>query len=111
MCSCYREIMAVSNSLVYNGRLQCGSDEVATGLLQLPCYPPPQGQRDWVDGILDPQLPVLFLDTDGCGNAAESLMGGQICNKFEANLLARLIIKLRKVIGARLILLHYVIVC
>ena len=93
--------MAVCNALVYNGRLQCGSDEIAERYLQLPFHPAPtpasQPNSAWMDAILCPELPVLFLDTDGCGDATESVVGGQICNRFEANLVARLIMKLRMV--------------
>ncbi|KAH3729905.1 hypothetical protein DPMN_055883 [Dreissena polymorpha] len=32
----YREILKLSNSLVYEGRLQCGSEAVATQTLAIP---------------------------------------------------------------------------
>ena len=88
--------MAVCNTLVYNEKLQCGNDGVAGGRLKLPLLA--DQTTDWMDEILNPQLPVLFLDTDGCSSAAESMVGGQICNRFEANLVAKLVFKLRKVL-------------
>lgn len=91
--------MNVSNSLVYGGSLQCGSDEVATGRLLLPSYPTNQvdGVESWIDTVLDPESPVLFLDTDGHTDAAECSVGGQVCNRFEAKLVAKLVMKLREV--------------
>lgn len=98
--------MNVVNTLVYNDRLQCGSEEVASGRLCLPLLPSPHtpGLRGrcteaegWMVRVLAPQLPVLFLDTDGCRDGAESEVGGQICNNFEADLTARLVVKLMKV--------------
>lgn len=93
--------MTVSNSLVYGERLQCGSDKVALGRLQLPFYPFGHAQSGgWMDRVLHPDSPVLFLDTDGCPEAVETGVGGQICNRFEAKLVTSLILKLRMVIGS-----------
>lgn len=93
--------MNVVNSLVYNERLQCGNDEVAMGHLHLPHLPTSNVRADGVEGwirrILAPHLPVLFLDTDGCSGAKEDMIAGQICNRFEANLTARLVMRLIKV--------------
>ena len=96
-----REIMTVCNSLVYGGRLQCGSDEVATRRLSLPFYPSQHsggGVGSWIDGVLHPWSPVLFLDTDGCTEATEDSTGNHICNRFEAKLVARLFVRLTMVI-------------
>ena len=86
----------VANSLVYDGRLQCGSEVVAMGRLHLPLYQP-HAALDWMDRLLDPQRPVIFVDTDGCAEAEEGVVGGQVCNMFEAKLVAKLLVKLRKV--------------
>ena len=90
----------MANSLVYKGRLECGSLEVAMGRLQLPLYPSPAphgGGDQWIHKALDPHLPVLFLDTDQCSDAGENVGGGQICNRFEAKLVAKLVAKLIEV--------------
>jgi hypothetical protein len=94
-----RGIMSLCNSLVYEERLQCGSDEVATRCLHLPFYPSQHSrvEPDWLDRVLHPQAPVLFLDTDECTDAAEISVGGHVCNRFEAKLVARLVMKLRMV--------------
>ena len=100
--------MSLSNSLVYNEGLQCGSDAVAGGRLHLPFFPfsshPPldvlAGKDDWMDRVLDPRLPVLFLDTDSCIAATEDVQGEQICNKWEADLTAKLVAKLLLVSGS-----------
>lgn len=61
------EIMSISNELVYNNRLICGSEEVAKGRLKLlsfsrlPC--PTQGDH-WLLNVLIAENPVLFLDLD-----------------------------------------------
>ena len=91
--------MAVANSLVYNSRLQCGSEEVATARLSLPLRPSSTGAepRDWLERIIAPEFPVLFLDTDNCETAAENEVKGQICNHFEANVTAKLVLRLLKV--------------
>lgn len=93
--------MSLANTLVYNEGLQCGSDEVAMGRLHLPLFPSLSTQGgNLMERVLDPQLPVLFLDTDGCSDAREDIIGEQICNKWEAHLTAKLVTKLIKVFSA-----------
>lgn len=89
--------MNVANALVYNDQLQCGSEEVANGCLHLPFLPSSQATGHLIDKILAPQLPVLFLGTDGCLDATENVIGGQVCNRFEAELTAKLAIRLIEV--------------
>ncbi len=91
--------MTLANGLVYNEGLQCGSDEVAEGRLQLLSYPQASsaGGEDWLERVLDPQLPVLYLDTDACSAATEDVVGEQICNRWEADLTVKLVMKLIKV--------------
>ena len=111
-----REIMDVANHLIYNERLKCGSKEVAMRRLRLPLLqsrPSISKERDgwigktletlenheirWVEKVLDPQHPVLFLDTDNCTDAEEVTRGGQIHNVLEATLVAKLVTNLIKV--------------
>uniref|UniRef100_A0A3B4BP15 DNA replication ATP-dependent helicase/nuclease n=1 Tax=Pygocentrus nattereri TaxID=42514 RepID=A0A3B4BP15_PYGNA len=66
-------IMSLSNALMYEGRLECGSERTASALLQVPyretvlrelelyvCQPQ---YSTWVQAVLEPQNPVCFLDT------------------------------------------------
>ena len=106
--SVFREIMSLSNALIYNNRLLCGSAEVASGRLHLPHlpphHPPPplltgsdgsRGTDDdgvcWMERAIDPDSPVVFLNTDKCSGATETIIGDHICNEFEANLVWELI--------------------
>ena len=56
------EIMEVSNCLVYDRRLICGTDAVARGRLFLPHISPQLPA--WLAQCIDPAWPVLFLNTD-----------------------------------------------
>ena len=57
------EIMSLCNSLVYNNKLKCGSDAVATRRLKL-SRPIASSTPAWVQACIDPESPVIFLDTD-----------------------------------------------
>uniref|UniRef100_A0AAR2JNV4 DNA replication ATP-dependent helicase/nuclease n=1 Tax=Pygocentrus nattereri TaxID=42514 RepID=A0AAR2JNV4_PYGNA len=70
-------IMSLSNALMYEGRLECGSERTASALLQVPyretvlrelelyvCQPQ---YSTWVQAVLEPQNPVCFLDTSEAG--------------------------------------------
>lgn len=66
--------MSLSNSLMYAGRLECGSDRTATALLTLPLLLPVQSELSshsvtdplhdlaWIRATLLPSNPVCFLD-------------------------------------------------
>nr|OQO23072.1 hypothetical protein B0A51_09576 [Rachicladosporium sp. CCFEE 5018] len=79
MCA---EIMALSNTLIYSGKLQCGTPEVASRTLSMPFYPfalitlhPPGStcahlpslQNCWLDHLISPSRKVLFINTDPFG--------------------------------------------
>ena len=104
--------MSLSNALIYNKRLVCGSEEVASGRLQLPYHPPPlapppfllradsgavNGDEGWMGKAVNPDYPVVFLNTDRCSDAMETIIGDYICNEFEAKLVRRLVQTLMKV--------------
>ena len=79
------DVMALSNNLIYNGRLKCGSQEVAESRISIPdmdelkihhfsastlsrsqktiCPGPIQG-RCWIRELLDPDTKVSFINTD-----------------------------------------------
>uniref|UniRef100_I3KK41 DNA replication ATP-dependent helicase/nuclease n=1 Tax=Oreochromis niloticus TaxID=8128 RepID=I3KK41_ORENI len=74
-----RQIMSLSNSLMYDGRLECGSERTATALLTLPFLlsvqselssyseAHPQHDLSWIQSTLLPSNPVCFLDCSMAG--------------------------------------------
>ena len=97
--------MSLSNALIYNKRLVCGSEEVASGRLSLPLLPPPLApptapngvDMGWLERAVDPDSPVVFLNTDRCSDAMETVIGDHICNDFEANLVREVVMTLIEV--------------
>lgn len=71
--------MSLSNSLMYEGQLECGSDRTATALLTLPFLQSvqselsslsktdPQHDLAWIQATLLPSNPVCFLDCSKVG--------------------------------------------
>ncbi|KAG8914710.1 Tripartite DNA replication factor [Tulasnella sp. 417] len=94
------EIMFLSNSLVYNNRLRCGSEAVATQALVIPKREPLQklhldsscggGKDCWIESVLDPSRKSIFLDTDAM-SARESRKGDLVQNEAEAQLIHQLV--------------------
>lgn len=79
-CVCVsRQIMSLSNSLMYEGRLECGSERTASALLTLPfllsvqselssyAQTHPQHNLAWILDTLSPSNPVCFLDCSVVG--------------------------------------------
>ncbi|KAI9644540.1 DNA replication endonuclease-helicase Dna2 [Ciborinia camelliae] len=111
------DVMALSNTLIYNGRLKCGSDSVATRKIIIPemdalkahhhtpssiihsiqrsiCLEPKKG-RCWLRDLLDPDVTVAFVDTDGLGDVArESEKGKRTVNDVEAKIVTQLVTSL-----------------
>ncbi|XP_044065123.1 DNA replication ATP-dependent helicase/nuclease DNA2 [Siniperca chuatsi] len=97
-----RQIMSLSNSLMYEGRLECGSERTATALLTLPfllsvqselgSYSKTDPQHDlaWIQSTLLPSNPVCFLDCSMVP-ALESVEQGGISNHTEAALIHKLL--------------------
>lgn len=76
VCCVSSQIMSLSNSLVYDGQLECGSDRTATALLALPSLPSVQSELGsvhsqpdlaWIHATLLPSNPVCFLDCSKVG--------------------------------------------
>lgn len=94
------EIMFLSNSLVYNNRLRCGSEAVATRTLDIPDREPLRnahsnslcsgGKDCWIETVLDPSRKAVFLDTDAVP-ARESRKGDLVQNEVEAQLIHELV--------------------
>ncbi|KAI5617418.1 DNA replication ATP-dependent helicase/nuclease DNA2 isoform X1 [Silurus asotus] len=96
-------IMSLSNALMYEGRLECGSERTANAQLQLPfratienelCMCQPQ-YTVWVHAALEPQKSVCFLDTSQVP-ALETVEKGGVSNGTEAILVHTLICLLLK---------------
>ena len=112
MCS---DIMALSNNLIYNGRLKCGTQEVATRSITIPdmsglakhhhtpnsaassgvthiCPKPAQGTC-WLRDLLDPSMKACFINTDTLTPTAREVLenGSRITNTAEATLTTRLV--------------------
>ncbi|KAF9113155.1 Tripartite DNA replication factor [Mortierella sp. AM989] len=114
-----RDIMLLSNTLVYENRLQCATDQVASKVLDIPamdsfrkyCHTPinqdpPQQEGSfaspkqccghsleqpcWLEQVLDPQRSVVFIDTDDVP-AHEVQIGSSTQNPTEALLVRQLI--------------------
>ena len=59
------DIMLLSNTLFYNHQLKCGNVGVASGRLLLPLPESlPSNSPDWLCQAVDPDKPVIFLNTD-----------------------------------------------
>ncbi|XP_076582041.1 DNA replication ATP-dependent helicase/nuclease DNA2 [Chaetodon auriga] len=97
-----RQIMSLSNSLMYEGRLECGSERTASALLALPFLlsvqseltscseTDPQHDLAWIQATLLPSNPVCFLDCSMVP-ALESVEQGGISNHTEAALIHKLL--------------------
>uniref|UniRef100_UPI003AACC580 DNA replication ATP-dependent helicase/nuclease DNA2 n=1 Tax=Centroberyx gerrardi TaxID=166262 RepID=UPI003AACC580 len=93
-----RQIMSLSNSLMYGGRLECGSERTASALLsppflvsvqsELSCHSETHPQQDlaWIQAALLPSNPVCFLDSS-LVPAFESVEQGGVSNHTEAALI------------------------
>ncbi|XP_046886141.1 DNA replication ATP-dependent helicase/nuclease DNA2 [Hypomesus transpacificus] len=94
------KIMSLSNTLMYEGRLECGSERTASGLLALPHLETVQSELElcltrpedlaWIQAALLPNNPVCFLDTT-LVPAGETVEQGGVINQTEAVLVHRLL--------------------
>lgn len=89
------DIMQLSNEIVYDGRLKCGTEEVANQVLKLP-HPDNYkvlitGERDsWMQWIVKEQNRVIFLDHD-LVPGVEVNHGERIQNPTEALLIWQIV--------------------
>ncbi|XP_066456772.1 DNA replication ATP-dependent helicase/nuclease DNA2 isoform X2 [Eleutherodactylus coqui] len=87
------KIMALSNKLVYEGRLECASERVSSAIVQLPHFKSLQLELEfkgsiesvWVKDVLEPSNPVCFLNTEKIP-ALETEEKCGISNRIEAKL-------------------------
>ncbi|KAB8339331.1 hypothetical protein FH972_022264 [Carpinus fangiana] len=104
-------IMSLSNALIYEGALVCGTEAIAQSTMSLPEYarldelhragsPPTKSDCPsatnsdcWLSKVLNPSMstPVVFIDTDTLLPASlESQKASRITNVYEATLITRL---------------------
>jgi DNA replication ATP-dependent helicase Dna2 len=107
--------MLLSNTLIYSGRLKCGTAAVASRRLVhsnadgLATYhhkqrsnrpdvndicASPSNPKCWLSKALDPSHPVIFINTDAISTSLEFASGSRITNTLEARLVAQLTVSL-----------------
>ncbi|KAF2463218.1 uncharacterized protein BDR25DRAFT_116237 [Lindgomyces ingoldianus] len=111
MCA---DIMLLSNTFIYGGRLKCGTETVASRTLNIPnpealqmhhpkpshqitsASPDPQSDNptNWLAHTLSPTSPVIFLNTDTTSLTLETASGSRITNTLEARLITHLTLSL-----------------
>ncbi|KAF7247421.1 DNA replication ATP-dependent helicase/nuclease DNA2 [Varanus komodoensis] len=84
------KIMTLSNKLVYEGKLECGSERVSKAVIDLPNLKELKLEQEycsemWLKETLDPNNPVCFLNTEKV-SAPEQTEKGGISNVTEARL-------------------------
>lgn len=93
------DIMLLSNTLVYENRLKCGSPAVANRFLKIPepskvllllSSSPSSEQEQWMNRILDRDSKVVFLNHDDIPGY-ETCIGDKIENETEANLIFQIV--------------------
>lgn len=108
-----KDVMTLSNSLIYNGRLKCGSQQVADRQISIPhmenlkdchfnpstlpqavktiCRGPTRG-KCWIRDLLDPTTKVSFINTDPLlPISREEAKGNRIVNLTEATICVQLV--------------------
>ncbi|KAF9644272.1 Dna2-domain-containing protein [Thelephora ganbajun] len=94
------DIMHLSNTLIYEGKLVCGSEEVAKRCLEIPSYRfiddlhVKAGDKCdrvscWLEYLLSPNTKAVFVDTDQVPGH-ESRVGDLVQNEVEAELVYQL---------------------
>lgn len=88
------DIMLLSNTLIYRGRLKCGTQEVAEKRLHIPSpsmiLKGSTKGRQWIADILSPNRRVVFANTDAVP-APEVLCGDRIQNDVEKDVLCQIV--------------------
>ncbi|KAM7223995.1 hypothetical protein V8F06_000468 [Rhypophila decipiens] len=111
------DIMGLSNALIYNGRLKCGTESLRFASLSIPNMnalrhrhltnpsmlsprkqqrqhafcPGPQKGTCWLRDLLDPEIRVRFINTDLLPDSREEAKGNRIVNPCEAKVVAQLV--------------------
>ena len=110
------DIMHLSNTFIYSGRLKCGTPAVAERRLSIPnrgalamhhrragdalhaaACPRAWAPSCWLARVLDPASAVVFLNTDAISRTLEVAAGARITNAVEARLVTQLTLTLLSV--------------
>lgn len=89
------DIVKLSNFLIYDNKLKCGTDEVYNRSLQIPNIDAVSDHKvasqgsDWLHDILDPSRKVVFADYDSNSNIVEQSDGNNISNDGECDLVCQ----------------------
>lgn len=109
------DIMLLSNTFIYSGRLKCGTSSVASRQINLPnpsglsahhikplpsraaaestCVGP-ASPCCWLSRTVSPSAPVVFINTDLISTQLETQAGSRINNTLEARLVTQLTLSL-----------------
>ncbi|KAK9453732.1 DNA replication factor Dna2-domain-containing protein [Dipodascopsis uninucleata] len=90
------EVMTLSNALIYDGRLKCGSQEVAKRKLEIcnldgglhAIHRGSQHSSCWISDLLSEDRKVVFVDTDSIP-LQETVRGDRVQNEVEADLVCQ----------------------
>jgi DNA replication ATP-dependent helicase Dna2 len=115
------DVMTLSNSLIYDGHLKCGTPEVAVRSIDIPnmaalshhhfspstlpraggksACPSPTPGKCWIRDMLDPGVKAVFINTDTLSTkpgfpgftSLEEAKGNRIVNPTEASIIAQLV--------------------
>lgn len=106
------DIMALSNTLIYNGRLKCGTEALRYRSLHVPdmarlhqhhhnagsvarltpaSFCAMGGKSCWLRDLLRPETRVAFVNTDAIPSGREEAKGNRTVNPCEARLVAQLV--------------------
>ena len=106
------DIMALSNTLIYNGRLKCGTEALRHRSLHVPdmarlyqhhhnassmarltptTFCAMGSKTCWLRDLLRPETRVAFVNTDAIPNSREEAKGNRTVNPCEARLVAQLV--------------------
>lgn len=107
------DIMALSNTLIYQGRLKCGTEELKTRKLHVPdmarlhqhhhnastmarlspesTFCAMGSAACWLRDLVRPETRVAFVNTDAIDGSREEAKGNRIVNPCEARLVGQLV--------------------
>lgn len=97
MCN---DIMLLSNTIIYEGRLKCGTQAIANQVLDIPNISNLKSsinekyvnsENNWMETVLDPNRRVIFLNHDDVNDCKELSNRENIQNPKEAELIRQIV--------------------
>ncbi|CCH59616.1 hypothetical protein TBLA_0B08000 [Henningerozyma blattae CBS 6284] len=98
-----KDIMKLSNFLIYENKLKCGSEKIANQKLDihfnlnetskdsLKKYQTNKKENNWIREILEPERRVVFLNYDNCLDIQETSLNDSISNDGEVAIIKNII--------------------